>query len=123
MHKIHRKRHSRKFILVAAVATASLVFVAAALASTTFTYAQGQDGVGGRFQTTGYDTRDFNKVWHHAGELWGLYYCSPSQCQLNEVTGTANPTQDSSNYSNGMSICHNHNDNSTVIWTCQTSTP
>ncbi len=112
---------SRTAALCALVGAAFLVFVAIAFASVTFTYAQGINGVGGRFNTVGYAPRDFNKVWHEQGYLWGLYYCTPQICDLNEVTGTANPTLDSRNAGYAMAFCHNHNDNSTVIWTCQTT--
>lgn len=87
-----------------------------------FTYAQGTNGAGGSFYTTGFSGRDFNRVYHKSGTSWSLVYCYPdNHCGL-LTTGTVNPLVDPNNQY-ARSVCDNNNDSSNVTWTCQTTRP
>jgi hypothetical protein len=115
---IHQMRN--RLVLVGA-----LVFVvlppAIALAGTQFNYAQGRNGAGGIFGTAGYGPRDYNQVWHQAGRTWEVYYVQPSGFVYGYRRDTENPTKQHASNSYARSVCANVNDNSYVLWTCQTT--
>lgn len=108
---------------MAVIVLAAGAGAAGALASV-FTYAQGINGVNGIFNTPGYSGRDYNRVYHHQGDQWTLYYCYPGPpvtCST-YVTGTVNPLVDPRG-GYAQAYCWNRNDSSGVVWTCQTTQP
>ncbi len=110
------------------LACAALVLVLPALAVASHgpvdPYAQGRYGVGGVYQTDGFNQRDWNKVWHEPGYFWSVWYeLSPgSGGYAGFAEGTSNPTQWPHAIGYGKSSCYNGNDDSGTLWTCQTHT-
>lgn len=110
-----------------ALAVACLLLVVlppgVALAATQFNYAQGVNGVGGTFATSGEADRNHNRVWHQAGKSWWVWYLHNGSL-TGLVFNSSNPTEYPSPSSTvAYSKCSNSNDNSGVTWTCQTTRP
>lgn len=109
-------------VLVAACALLALP-PAVALAATQFNYAQGVNGVGGTYQTSGEASRQYNQVWHQSGRYWWVWYLHGSS-QTGLVFSSSNPTKYPSPSSTiAYAKCSNHDDSSGVTWTCQTTRP
>lgn len=106
-----------------AVACAILIVLppAVAVAGTQFNYAQGRNGVGGIFPTGGYGPRDYNQVWHQAGKFWEVFYVQPSRYVYGWKRNSNNPTVQPASNSYAEADCENDDDNSNVLWTCQTT--
>ena len=124
---------SRSFLLSAVRSSRRMAVVACALfvlipplvayAGTWFNYAQGTNGVGGTFATTGFAPRDDNRVWHQAGSSWWIWYLHTDDT-LNCIRfNDSNPTECYHSDSYAKSKCSNGDDNSGVTWTCQTTKP
>lgn len=84
-------------------------------------YAQGRGGAGGVFQVGTYNHRHYNRVWHASGYYWQVYYSEPGGGVHGFADGTSNPTEWPSETGYGNAKCYNFNDNSFVLWTCQTT--
>lgn len=93
---------------------------------TVFGYAQGFDTVGGVWCTTGFagncggSPRDFNRVYHQQGTTWNPFYCWNGNC-FGGTSGQQNPIYANGSASYAAAYCHNMNDNSNVMWTCQST--
>lgn len=109
----------RRGLLLGAIVAVLLVFPAISFAAI-FQYAQGYNGAGGSWQTQYYGNRSFNRVYHKDGTYWRLSYCDPGGCPT-PYSGTVNPLVDSRAWNNAKAFCYNINDNSGVLWTCQTT--
>lgn len=110
--------------LTAFVLSCTLVVVfppAVAWAGTQFGYAQGRSGAGGIFSTAGYGPRDYNQVWHQRGYFWEVFYAQPSGYVYGWKRNAENPTYQPASNSYAAAKCLNDNDNSYVLWTCQTT--
>jgi hypothetical protein len=94
---------------------------AVAYAGVWFNYAQGTNGVGGTFATTGYAPRDANRTYHAYGYYWELYYCRTDGSCFGDNIDYFNPTWALGGASYAKAFCRNLNDNSGVVWTCQTT--
>lgn len=108
-----------------AVACLLLVIVppGVALAATQFNYAQGVNGVGGTFATSGEANRNYNRVYHQSGKFWWVWYLHGSSLtcvQFNSSNPTSCPNPSSTV---AYAKCSNDDDNSGVTWTCQTTKP
>src|SRR5215218_20818 len=106
----------------AIVACALLVLIppSVAYAATWFNYAQGTNGVGGTFATTGFAPRDGNRVWHQAGYSWWVWYQHTDNSLGCIKFNDSNPTACYNPDGYAKSKCSNSDDNSGVTWTCQT---
>lgn len=95
-----------------------------AYAATVQTYAQGTNNVGFIGQTTSpmYADRNFNRVYHKAGTLWALRWCSVGSGCGAWGSGTTNPLL-APGGANIREECQNLQDLSGVQWTCQTTKP
>ena len=111
---------SRRVLLLACLALA-LIPPVAAWAGTQITYAQGTNGVGGTYSTTGYAPRDYNQVWHTSGYFWQVYYTDTAGYAHGWYRSSANPTRWPGSISYGKAKCYNEDDNSFAQWTCQTT--
>jgi len=109
--------------IVAAVAVLALVGAGSAAAWVVLTYRQDANLVGGSWTTPGYGPREWNRVYHHAGYDWWLRYCHVDGSCSNIYPGNVNPLVDPHGDSYGKAWCHNVDDNSGTIWTCQTTSP
>jgi hypothetical protein len=92
-----------------------------AFAGHDFPYAQGVGGVGGYFATQGFDNRDYNRAWHEPGKTWEVFYEDQPSGTSCTVQGTSNPTRCENNGSYKRSWCHNINDNSITLWSCNST--
>jgi hypothetical protein len=86
------------------------------------TYASGYYGAGGAHQTTSWNGRSFNRVWHQNGYRWDLWYLKTDGSTSGYWYGTVNPTESPYTASYAKSVCYNYNDNSGTLWTCETNT-
>ncbi|MDH5282239.1 MAG: hypothetical protein OEW52_14050 [Thermoleophilia bacterium] len=112
-----------RLALTAACLLLVIVPPGVALAATQFNYAQGTNGVGGTYQTTGEDNRSYNQVWHQAGKSWWVWYLHGSS-QTCLKFNSSNPTKcPDPSATIAYSKCSNYDDNSGVTWTCQTTRP
>jgi len=93
------------------------------LAGTQFNYAQGFNGAGGFYSTSGFAPRDYNQVWHASGYYWQVFYTDPGGTLSGLERSSNNPTRWPGSISYGKAWCYNESDNSGVQWTCQTTTP
>jgi hypothetical protein len=118
-------RIGRWRLLVVLVATLAISGVA--YAGTVYQYSSGVYGAGTAAWTSGYDPRDFNRVYHQAGNTWQVWYnLNGGSAYWGFTTSNVNPTQMGSSVPSGhyaQAVCANVNDNSGVIWTCQTTRP
>lgn len=121
---MRRRRRTLQAVLLAAACLALVGFppVASAHWNSVLQYAQGYGGAGGSFFTTGYDHRHFNRVWHKQGTLWCVSYVLTDGTGAGQACGTANPTQWPGDIGYAKAKCLNGNDNSAVLWTCETTT-
>jgi hypothetical protein len=108
-------------ITLLACAILVLLPPAVAYAGTWFNYAQGTNGVGGTYATTGYAPRDADRVYHAAGFWWELWYCHTDGTCFGDHQDYVNPAYANGGSSYAKAFCHNLNDNSGVLWTCQTT--
>lgn len=114
---------ARNRLLVIVSLLLLLIPPSVAFASTIFTYAQYVNYPDEIFSTTGYASRDFNRVYHAVGYSWNPFYCNTSGSCFGGTVGTSNPTYASGSAGYAKAYCHNINDNSGVLWTCQTTRP
>ncbi len=126
MHVVWRASR-RRVALRLALSVACLLLVVVppgvAIAATQFNYAQGVNGVGGTFATSGEADRNHNQVWHQSGKYWWVWYLHGSS-QTGLVFNSSNPTKYPSPSSTvAYAKCSNSDDNSGVTWTCQTTRP
>jgi hypothetical protein len=114
-----RKLLALTFILVAAL------LVAVGLASAhgpQGNYAQGWNGIGGRWGTPGLNHRHYNQVWHAEGYTWAVYWVlSDGSSEWGFVANVQNPTRWPNEAGYVRAFCENFGDNSNVMWTCQTT--
>jgi len=114
----------KRAVVLASVGLLAAALPATAAAYTWQVYAHGQDGAGGKYATIGYGPRENNRVYHQEGTLWWLYYCNTDgSCDVNPVMGTVNPLVMNRGNGYARAVCWNKNDNSGVVWTCQTLDP
>jgi hypothetical protein len=86
-------------------------------------YAQGINGVGGVYSTPGFAPRAGNRVWHHLGNYWWVYY-QHTDNSLNCIKyEDSNPTHCDNPDGYAKAKCENSDDNSGVTWTCQWAEP
>ena len=85
------------------------------------TYAQGRAGAGGNFQTGGFNHRDYNQVWHQSGETWGVVYELTDGSAAGYIVNPDNPTRWGGQIGYARAQCENWNDDSGVLWTCQST--
>jgi hypothetical protein len=114
-----RRHPLRLTLLVCAILV--LLPPAVAYAGTVFTYAQGTNGIGQTHSTAGYGPRDLNRVYHADGYFWEVWYCRTDGSCFDDVVSNINPTRSVGGASYAKAFCHNVNDNSGVLWTCQTT--
>jgi hypothetical protein len=101
---------------------AALVAATVALASTQFNYDSGAAAIGSGLSTTGYDYRDYNRVYHAVNYTWDVAYQDSQGSIFGQEVDASNPTwQHSTAY--GKSLCESISDNSGVTYTCQTTRP
>lgn len=84
-------------------------------------YAQGVSGAPGTFWTGGYNHRHYNQVWHYEGRLWSVFYHTPNVGYHGVASGTSNPTRWGGETGYSIAFCRNFDDDSGVMWTCQTT--
>ena len=84
------------------------------------TYAQGYAGVGGVYQT-GFNHRHYNQVWHQVGRTWTVLYKLSDGRAVGIRTDSSNPTKWPNEVGYARAVCNNVNDDSFVLWTCQTT--
>jgi len=84
------------------------------------TYAQGYAGVGGVYQT-GFNHRHYNQVWHQVGRTWTVLYKLTDGSPVGVRTNSLNPTKWPYEIGYARAVCNNVNDDSFVLWTCQTT--
>jgi hypothetical protein len=82
------------------------------------TYAQSTNGSGGYWHS-GYNSYLYNQVWHSGNAAWEVYYAQSNGSVVGDVANYNNPTQWPYSISYADSWCHNINDNTGVVWTCQ----
>jgi len=117
------KRHSRPLAFFAALILVGILpaAVTSAQTSSQVTYAQGVNGVGGDWRTTGYAPRQWNRVWRQPGPDWGLSYQYTNGQYCCFWIDNINPTVSHYGISYGRAWCSNLEDNTGVLWTCQTT--
>lgn len=111
----------RKRTAVALGCVVLLVLPATVAWASQINYASGTNHPGDSWSTSGQAFRAYNQVWHEPGKYWWVYYDGGNYGQTYD---NANPTH----YGGGSggsayAVCANDNDNSGVVWTCQTTTP
>lgn len=116
------RRHSR---MVLCCLTLMLLPTSFALAGHTgrphLIYAQGWYGQYGTWSTSGWNSRDFNRVFHQQGTLWSVYYIRTDDSIAGYELSSENPTVSNADIAYAKARCHNHNDMSGVMWTCETT--
>lgn len=93
---------------------------AVAFAGTQYNYAQGYNQPT-LYWRTGYDAHDYNRVWHQYGPTWEVFYQTTDGGIYGDVENSNNPTSWPNPIGYAEAWCHNINDSSGVLWTCQTT--
>lgn len=87
-----------------------------------YDYASGRGGVGGTFPgSNAFNHRDYNQVWHEPGYFWQVYYLDTDGFAYGYVRNSTNPTKWPNEIGYATPKCHNENDNSLALWTCQST--
>jgi hypothetical protein len=113
---------SRRTIVAIAVAVSLVAASASSAHLPQYTYASGRNGAGGTFPgTNAYNHRDYNQVWHNTCCYWQVYYVETSGYVHGWVRNSSNPTRWGGEIGYATPKCHNENDNSYTLWTCQST--
>lgn len=110
------KNHRRKLLLVAGIA--ALVIAIPALAAQ-ITYYSGGLPSGGGAHTTGYASRDWNRVYRPTAYTFCLAYNDANYV----CDAWSNPFVDNRNATSAQSWCQNSSTQFVSNVTCQTTTP
>ena len=87
-----------------------------------YTYASGRNGAGGTFPgTNAFNHRDYNQVWHNTCCYWQVFYVDTTGYAHGWVRNRLNPTRWGGEIGYATPKCKNEDDNSTTLWTCQST--
>jgi uncharacterized protein YegJ (DUF2314 family) len=100
---------------------AALLAATVAFAGTQFDYSSGNGVIGAGGHSTGFDARDYNRVYHASGYIWAIEYTDTSGNIYGFVQNANNPTSNPNPIGYGRTWCASQNDNSNVTYTCQTT--
>ena len=116
---MRRWRH----VSIVAVAAAALAIAAPSSGHLPqYTYASGRNGAGGTFPgSNAFNHRDYNQVWHNTCCYWQVYYVDTTGFVHGYMRDKNNPTKWRYEIGYATPKCHNENDNSYTLWTCQST--
>jgi hypothetical protein len=108
------------------VAAIALIIVALPSAAaghlSQYTYASGSSQPYSVFPgSEAWNHRDYNQVWHQAGNTWGVFYVTTDRIIHAWVRDTSNPTRWGGEIGYATPKCENVNDTSGVTFTCQST--
>lgn len=119
-----RWRVPRTGVILIALFAVSLAFAAAAFAAVSTYYGTAGMASGQIEATSGFYSRDWNRVYRPGGYIFQLTYYSGGCCYSAWVSNTwDNPFVDQRNATSAMAYCNNYSSYFVNSVTCQTTVP